>query len=206
MDLAKLMGQGGGGSAELWSASATIEQGALVISPLDKEVYRRVAATGTSSTDPADDLTNYVAASYTRTTALPIGYTMPQVYPDQVRGITKTAQTNIAQGTRTQVLSVSGRGQLLHFGAWRSANSGETAGLRSEIWADGRKLIEWESTAAGAHYVTMLGSSAKVGDDVIAGAGAPLLFRRSLVLWITPTYRAWTGASEYVAYSLRTEA
>ncbi|AVS73918.1 hypothetical protein C8240_07595 [Paracidovorax cattleyae] len=190
----------------MWSASATIEQGALVISPLDKEVYRRVAATGTSSTDPADDLTNYVAASYTRTTAAPIGYTMPQAYPDQVRGITKTAQTNIAQATRTQVLSVTGRGQLLHAGAFRSANSGETAGLRSEIWTDGRKLIEWESTAAGPHYVTVMGSSFKVGDDVIAAPGASIVFRRSLVIWITPTYRAWTGSTEYVGYSLRTEA
>lgn len=206
MDLAKLMGQGGGGSAELWSTSATIEQGGLVISPLDKEVYRRVAATGTSSTDPADDTANYVAASYTRTTAVPIGYTMPQVYPDQVRGITKTAQTNIAQGARTQVLSVSGRGQLLHAGNYRQANSGETAGSRLEIWADGRKIGDWEATAAGAHYVTHLGNSAKVGDDVIVMLGAPLVFRRSLVLWLTPTYRTWVGSVEYVGYSLRTEA
>ncbi len=206
MDLAKLMGQGGGGSAELWSASATIEQGALVISPLDKEVYRRVAATGISSTDPADDLTNYVAASYARTTSLPIGYTLPQIYADNVRGVTRTAQTNIAQGARTQALSVTGRGQLLHVGAWRSANSGETAGLRTEIWVDGRKLVEWESTAAGAHYVTALGASTKVGDDVIAAPAAPVVFRRSLVIWITPTYRAWTGSAEYVGYSLRTEA
>ncbi|MDA8521971.1 hypothetical protein [Acidovorax sp. NCPPB 4044] len=206
MDLAKLMGQGGGGSAELWSASATIEQGALVISPLDKEVYRRVAATGTSATDPADDLTNYVAASYPRTTSLPIGYTLPHIYPDNVRGVTRTGQTNIAQATRTQVLSVTGRGSLLHAGAWRSANQGETAGLRNEIWADGRKLVEWESTAAGGHYVTVLGASFKVGDDLIAAAGAPVVFRRSLVIWITPTYRAWTGSTEYVTYSLRTEA
>lgn len=206
MDLAKLMGQGGGGSAEIWSASASIEQGALVISPADKEVYRRVAATGTSSTDPADDLTNYVAASYTRTTAVPIGYTIPQSYPDQVRGITKTAQTNITQGTRTQVLSVSGRGQLLHAGNYRQANSGETAGSRLEIWVDGRKIGDWEATAAGPHYVTHLGNSAKVGDDVVVAPGTPVVFRRSLVLWLTPTYRAWTGSAEYVGYSLRTEA
>ncbi|AVS67844.1 hypothetical protein C8245_21165 [Paracidovorax avenae] len=199
------MGQGGGGSAEIWSASASIEQGALVISPLDKEVYRRVAATGTSSTDPADDLTNYVAASYTRTTAVPAGYVVPTNYPDQVRGITKTAQTNIAQGARTQVLSVTGRGQLLHVGNFRALSSGATGGSRIEVWADGRKVYDWEAVMANNHYVSHLGSVYKVGDDTIVAPSSPVVFRRSLVLWLTPTYVPWVS-TEFVGHSFRTEA
>lgn len=206
MDLAKLMGQGGGGSAEPWSASAAVEQGALVLSPLDKEVYRRVSATGASSTDPADDLTNYVAASYTRTTAIQVGYFIQTNFPDQVRGVTKTAQTNIAQGARTQVLSVTGRGQLLHLGNYRTTTGSGIGGSRAEIWVDGRKIYEWEAVANAPHYASHLGAVYKVGDDVIVAPGAPVVFRRSLVIWITPTYRAWTGSEEYVGYSLRAEA
>ncbi|MBF9263401.1 hypothetical protein [Paracidovorax cattleyae] len=205
MDLAKLL-LGQGGQADLWTAAATIEQGGLVLSPADREVYRRIAATGASATDPADDLTNYVAASYTRTTSLPAGYSVAMPYPDQVIGITKTAQANIAQAARTQVLTVTGRGQLLHVGNFRSANSGETAGSRVEIWADGRKLVEWEATAAGPHYVCHLGNGIRSGDYLLAMAGAPVVFRRSVAIWLTPTYRAWTGSTEYVGYSLRVEA
>ncbi|UZV40223.1 hypothetical protein Acica_18 [Acidovorax phage Acica] len=189
-----------------WSAGTVFEQGAMVISPADREVYRRTAAAGSGATDPADDTTNYAAASYQRTTALPSGYTVSMPYPEMVIGITRTAQANIAQAARTQVLAVAGRGQLLHVGNFRSANSGETAGSRVEIWVDGRKLVEWEATAAGPHYACHLGNGMRSGDYLLAMAGMPVTFRRSVAIWLTPTYRSWGAASEYVGYSLRAEA
>lgn len=189
-----------------WSAGTVFAQGAMVISPADREVYRRTSAAGSGGTDPADDTANYAAASYSRTTALPSGYTVAMPYPDMVIGITKTAQANIAQAARTQVLTVSGRGQLLHVGNFRQANSGETAGSRIEIWVDGRKLVEWEATAAGPHYACHLGNGIRSGDYLLAMPGMPVAFRRSVAIWLTPTYRAWTGSTEYVGYSLRAEA
>ncbi len=190
----------------MWTAAAVIEQGGLVMSPLDREVYRRTAASGASATDPADDIANYVAASYVRSTALPPGYTVSMPYPDQVVGITRTAQTNIPQGTRTQVLNATGRGQLLHIGNFRGANQGETAGVRLEIFVDGRKLLEWEEVMGGPHYACHLGNAVRSGDYLIAMPSTPVAFRRSVAVWITPTYKPWVGNTEYVGFSLRVEA
>ncbi|SFE10019.1 hypothetical protein [Paracidovorax konjaci] len=190
--------------SRVWTAAASVAQGALVASPADKEIYRRAAATGTSATDPADDTTNYFAHSYQRTTSLPTGYLVPTNYPDQVRGITKTAQTNIAQATRMQVLSVTGRGQLLHIGNFRSVSG--TGGSRMEIWVDGRKVYEWEAVGAVNYYAAHLGSVYKVGDDVVVAPGTPVVFRRSLAVWLTPTYSPWVGTNDYVGHSFRTEA
>lgn len=57
---------GGGGSAKLWASGMTVRKWQTVQSPLDGELYTRTAATGSGATDPADDITNYVAASYRR--------------------------------------------------------------------------------------------------------------------------------------------
>lgn len=60
-----------GGSVQLWVSGATVTQWDYRKSPIDGEVYQRTAATGGGTTDPANDTTNYVAASYVRVSALP---------------------------------------------------------------------------------------------------------------------------------------
>lgn len=49
--------------ATLWVSGATVAQYANVISPATAYTYRRKTATGSGSTDPASDTTNYVLVS-----------------------------------------------------------------------------------------------------------------------------------------------
>ncbi len=195
---------------KLWATGAVIDQGALVISPADRETYRRTSATGAAATDPADDTANYAAVSYSRVTALPnpgATYAIPTA--DQVRGVAKTAQVNVAAGARTLVLSVSGRGQLLHVGAFRDAPSADR-GARIEIQIDGRKVYEWEGYGSSPHYTTHHGSVNRIaaGDFVtlMATHGSPAAFRRSLAVYLTPTYADWAASANFVGYAVRMEA
>ena len=63
---------GGGGGVKTWVSGAPVLQRALVVSPADNEVYIRKTATGSGTTDPADDTTNYNAVSYSRVLNLPV--------------------------------------------------------------------------------------------------------------------------------------
>lgn len=47
----------------LWVSGASVAQNAAVISPADRRTYRRKTATGSGSTDPSLDTTNYVLIS-----------------------------------------------------------------------------------------------------------------------------------------------
>lgn len=201
-----------GGTVPMWNPALTVQRGGHVVSPADAEIYRRVAATGTSGTDPADDLTNYVAVSYSRTAALPAGYQIPYVLPYNPIGIAKTAQTDIGQGVRTQVLSVSGRGQLMHVGHYRYSSGSSAGGCRVEIFIDGRQIYAWEPVAWNTHYAVHYGNALRTTDVngngfiAVQHAGG-LAFRRSVAVWITPTYGNWlNGNQEFVGYWIRSEA
>lgn len=50
-------------NATLWSSGVTVPQNANVISPLDRQTYRRKTAAGSGTTDPALDPANYVLVS-----------------------------------------------------------------------------------------------------------------------------------------------
>ena len=45
--------------AAVWVSGATIALNAVVFSPTNKQLYRRITATGSGTTDPASDTTNY---------------------------------------------------------------------------------------------------------------------------------------------------
>ena len=64
-DLAQAMGEdvktlsaaiaAAGGAPRTWASGLSINQGELVLSPTDWELYRRVAPTGSGAVDPADE-------------------------------------------------------------------------------------------------------------------------------------------------------
>lgn len=198
-----------GGITPIWSAGLFVRRGWYVVSPADSEIYRRVTDSGTSGTDPADDLTNYVAASYTRVTAIPRGYYIPTSYPENIRGITKTAQFDAAVGNKYTALSVAGRGRLLHLGHYRSAPAG-SKGCNIELFVDGRRQYENEFNFTASHYAAHFGSAIRSdfggGADISTPKTYGIEFKRSLVVLFTPTLGSWIGANDFIGYSVQSEA
>lgn len=96
-----------------WSSGVPIGKYEEVYSPADGEIYQRIAATGTDTTDPADDLVKYVARSYERTDAI-LGAAMLAAAATGISsfclGATKSIFGALGVGVRTSVLSVTGRG------------------------------------------------------------------------------------------------
>lgn len=89
----------------VWQSGMTVTQGERVISSLDWEEYRRIAATGGGTTDPADDLTNYNALTYRRVTGLGSPPTLVNnAQPGNfANGATKVLVGALAAGVRTEI-------------------------------------------------------------------------------------------------------
>jgi hypothetical protein len=193
----------------LWVSGAA-QQAAWqwVTSPADKEVYQRNAATTGSTTDPADDVTNYVARSYERTVALQAAALAASgATPGQIAtNATKSTFGALAVGTRTSVLSVTGRGALGYLMLWKGA----TGTTRVEIEVDGRNVLDQTDTYTASVALIALGYAATPGDGTNAVRTAVpdpagVHFRRSLQVWVTNTATV-SHASAFVAHHLRSVA
>ena len=185
--------------AQLWVSGMTVTQRQEVRSPLDGEIYRRKTATGSGATDPADDLTNYIAVSYVRSTALPLktsawialGASISAYY---AFGIPKTTPGLIATGVRTQILSLTGHGGVGFIGFFANASS---ATFRIEVICDGRTIYDATSAPGIASTsMTILGNTfpgTPPGAPSVSqeGFGSPDTngprFRRSFQVYLTPT-------------------
>ena len=185
-----------------WESGMVVETGEKVLSPLDKEVYRRVTATGGGAVDPADDIVNYNAASYERVTSIPAptsisnGAATPgdissggATPADFANGSTKVLPGVIALGTRKLILALTGRGLLTYLG-WQKATIG---GGRFELIVDGRSIFDGPIQSAVSDATIFVGS-ASIG--VLAGPvyrpsyyavpGPGIEYRRSVAVWFTP--------------------
>lgn len=169
--LAKLLGMGGGGSPELWTATRTVQQREYVTSPTDDEIYQRKTATGTSATDPLYDTTNYRAVSYERE--------MPSVNawsasgaawtsvasadnaPSMGNGVSSSVINSLAVNARTLLLSGTGKGVLEFAGIIKAGGSAApTVRVRLEVILDGRVLYDYDtipSYIAGTSWMLLLG-------------------------------------------------
>lgn len=200
----------GGASAALWTSGETVTQWDYRKSSLDGEVYQRTAATGSGTTDPANDTTNYVAVSYKRVSALSVKGMIDNINNSVAQfanGAVKTAINGITAGTRTQVLSLSGRGSVAYLALSKAATGGGTI----EIIVDGTTILNTATaTAVGTEVYIAIGSpgSGDVGGGtfrpvaVAVPDGDPVNFRRTFVVWYTPTTNA-TGANAILAYDMR---
>lgn len=201
---------GGGSSVQLWVSGATVAQWDYRKSPIDGEVYQRTAATGSGTTDPANDTTNYVAASYVRVSALPSKNAIDNLSnaPAQfANNSVKVAINGITAGTRTQILNLSGRGSIAFLAILKAATGGGTV----EIIVDGITIYNSAtSTATTTEAHCFIGAPGSADPGVgsvrpfaVAIADAmPVIFRRTFVVWYTPTTSA-SGAQATLAYDLR---
>ncbi|ROR02069.1 hypothetical protein EDF72_1186 [Delftia acidovorans] len=201
--LSGILGQGGG-DFPVWSASLTVVQFQIVRSPLDGELYTRTAATGTSATDPADDITNYRAESYQRVTAI-VCDAVPRASGGLfATGSKKTLLPAIATGVRTLALEMLGRGSLDFFALSR----GVPGTMRVEILLDGRTVFNDLQTYADGYYSIVVGgvapNSSNQLETPIEGSG--LGFRRHLRIYVTPPSAAIVAGTGVLAYKSRSQA
>lgn len=208
MLFSEIFSLGAGGGASLWISGVAVPQWGLVVSPLDGEVYRRTTATGAGTVDPANDVTNYFAASYRRVTALTT-YTelanITQNQSDFANGATKL-NMNIAVNTRTSLLNVTGRGVAQYLGVLKGALNGG----RLEVLVDGRSIFDRTVGAtSGTIAAIVVGSSINwmnpsTNQNFAAYTALPEVgveFKRSLQVFYTPLTTAVTTGT--FAYMLR---
>ncbi|MGE8400028.1 MAG: hypothetical protein ACN6PP_00480 [Delftia tsuruhatensis] len=198
-------------TTRVWASGMTVAQGERVISPLDWEEYRRTTTSGSGTTDPADDLTNYIALTYTRVTALGLSTTIsnngnanPQFFAN---GAVKALPGVIAVGARVEIFSASGRGVLAFLGFMKTT----TGGGRFEVFIDGRSVFDSTIQSAAADvnsFVGALGAGAVSTSTFPAYTALPsdagLPFRRSVSVIYTPAGTA-TVANTTLAYIMRSE-
>lgn len=188
---------GGASGAKPWVSGAVIKQYAYVISPADLEIYQRKTATGSGTTDPADDLTNYIAASYERTSALPL--LEPDVSSSshgptaQLQGLPIADMGVITANTRTLALSLAGRGSLDALGF----NVTQAGTCRVEVLVDGRSVFDLSragSASSGMAWpIVGLQMGATTAMDFLSPVSNALEFRRSLQVYFTPNFTTVTA-------------
>lgn len=185
-----------------WVSGMTVRKNEVVKSPADNEDYERITATGSGTTDPANDVTNYVARSYVRTTSI----TAPLAEIDGVapKGATSSIIGIRSIGVRTIALSITGRGSLEFLTAQKAAGGS----MRTEIIADGITVLNQDGSYSNTKSRIYIGA---VGYDGASAVGVAirqtngLSFRRTLEVYLTPGMAA-SGADCGVFYVARGEA
>ena len=190
----------------LWVSGMTVAQWAVVISPLDGEVYRRITATGGGATDPADDTTNYIAVSFERVSSVPIvalagsGSTATDVF----NGVARVLTGAISVGVRTSILSITGRGCADFLGFFKATSGGGTL----ELFIDGRQVTTGSISGSSIDAALLIGSAAGYynGSSYLNLYNAlpmgGVSFRRSLQVFFTPTTSP-AVASTTLMYSVK---
>jgi hypothetical protein len=205
--LATLMGLGGG-DWPMWTPALTVEQWATVRSPADGELYMRRAATGTSATDPADDIYNYSAVSYQRTAARTSaglawrgGTSASLVYANNA---SRAAFPAVAKGVRTLVFSVNGRGAIDFLGVGVDSSSLYS---RFEVIVDGRWMADYFGVFSSGTGITLIGSVAPSNADNYGGLAVDdnlgIEFRRGLQVYATPDSALLLSAGANVFHRIR---
>lgn len=193
-----------------WVSGATVAKGQWVTSSADNEIYQRITATGGGTTDPADDITNYVARSYVRTSGL-VPTKQVSAYPGDMStaighlGATKVVVGAITVGARTLALSITGRG-VVDYLATAKSNSGT---YRVEVIVDGRTVSDETITAAANKSDIYIGSPT-LGEATYQSQFAirqpdGVVFKRSFAVYLTAVATA-AGSGCGVAYSVRSQA
>lgn len=201
----------GGGSVKLWSSGETVLKWDYRKSPIDGEIYQRITATGSGTTDPANDGTNYSASSFTRS-----GYRL-EVPPIESAGSSSAFLSTtvvlfpgaFTGGVRTQILSGAGRGRcsFLSFVPVMTA-----ASCRIEVIADGRTVYDYTQSVGGTGnpYIAQIpigAASPQVSLPFSFTAlpdALPVVFRRSFEVWVTPSIT--TSVNSRLFHQLRGEA
>lgn len=168
--LAKILGQGGGGP-DVWASGKTVAQYDYVISPTDLEIYQRKTATGSGTTDPYSDSTNYRPAAFDRVSSIANRWSSGSMSfsstSSDFHTYVTTATLAFAAGVRTSILSISGRASLRFFCI--QANSSALSGtVRLEVLIDGRTVFD-------ATYSSIAANSYALAAGYVAGSNGSTL-------------------------------
>lgn len=196
----------------LWVSGMTVAQWEAVLSPADGEIYRRIAATGGGTTDPADDWVNYIAVSFRRPTAIQNGFSaggFGTSFTNRavINAACLSATMALSAGVRTNVLSVTGRGTLRHASWVAGLSVSPASSLQYEVVLDDRSVFNAVSGSVSStgSYVAAAGGISSGGSS--AGLYTPLFadlqFRRNMSLWVTASAAIGNSIiSHYYAYDL----
>lgn len=202
MNLSELIG--GGGAPSIWNSGETVSQWDYRRSPLDGEVYQRKTAAGSGTTDPANDVTNYVAVSYNRPAAIVNAFSdggLPVVNAILVASNKKFLSIAPVANTRTLITSVTGKGRIQNLAFCYAGAGGRPANgtARIELVLDGRTLF---NALFNTGVETNPFAVAVVGDLVFNSwaspgvyydiADNPIEFARSFQIFVT---NSWTYSS-----------
>ena len=190
-----------------WVSGMTVRKYEIVKSPADGEDYERITATGGGTTDPADDITNYVARSYSRTAAIPTGALLAisnANINNHLIGSTKVVTGALTVGVRTQALSITGRGSVNFLGTIKAA-----AGTwRVEITVDGRAVHDETIAITAGQVQVLIGSSVFATSsafDMVSAISESVKFKRSFEVHVTAGATT-AGANSGIAYIARSDA
>lgn len=192
----------------LWVSGMTVTQWAVVISPLDGEVYRRITATGGGATDPADDTTNYIAVSFERVSSVPITmHTSSSTVENVFNGVKRVLTGAISVGVRKSIMSITGRGRADFLGFFKATSSGGTL----ELFIDGRQVASGTISDSSLDAALLIGSAAGFYINTSyynlyhALPMGGVSFRRSLEVFFTPITSP-AVADTTLMYSVKGEA
>jgi hypothetical protein len=184
-----------------WVSGMIVKEGQVVRSPLDKEDYQRITATGGGTTDPSLDMTNYIGWSYRRTTALyhlQVAAGSSANITNRLAGALKVPLGTITVGTRVTALSITGRGAIDFLGAFKGA----TGTWRIEVIVDSREIFNEVIDESGAPFDILIGTSSKNptnDSDKAERATAGVEFKRSFEVFVTPVATN-SGTNGGIAY------
>ena len=139
----------------VWFSGMTVNQWQDVISPADGETYRRKTATGSGTTDPSDDRTNYRPVSFDRVVSQSRNTgTFDGAYLNRM-GTTSASVPGMAVGVRTSLLSVSGKGEVNFLGVQNGAYTYEGT-QRLEVVVDGVTIFDASVSLGVAAYTNLV--------------------------------------------------
>lgn len=194
-----------------WASGMTVRKYEIVKSPADMEDYERITATGGGTTDPADDVTNYVARSYRRTMALSnissFNSSTAVTTTSLARGSVRIAMPTASVGVRTSVLSVTGKGNIDYLALNKSTGDS----MLIEVICDGLTIFSQNPAMNNINAVALVIGGVGPNSDnshftsfaVFDSLGVE--FKRSLQVYVTPVTSAMPSGAP-LAYHLRSLA
>ena len=203
---------GGASGAKPWVSGAVIKQYAYVISPTDLQIYQRKTATGSGTTDPLYDTTNYRAVSYARQMSVSNAWSAADApwtnaaaltdLPIMSMGVSSTAVNGGTAGTRILLVSATGRGVLEFAGIIKtSGTAAATVKTRLELIVDGRVLYDYTTipnATAGIKWMLIAGRTNGAPSATIASS--EIQFSTGFQIYFTPVAGVQSSCTFYSSF------
>lgn len=185
----------GAGGAKPWVSGAAVQQYAYVVSPNDLEIYQRKTATGSGTTDPYSDTTNYRPVSIDRLSSITNGWSAGGAWTNtgstsigNFAGVTTSTPT-LNAGVRTLVWNANGKGNVDFVSLIKIGTSAPTGTFRAELVVDGRTIFDATFSAppsSATHFVVVAGGlSSPATNNPLTPLFMPCPFSKSFEFYVT---------------------